>query len=406
MPAPRRVAAVAAAGALPLALTALSAAPASAHGSMGDPVSRVSQCYAEGPESPRSAACKAAVAAGGTQALYDWNGIRIGNAAGKHRELIPDGKLCSANNEQFKGMDLARADWPATSVSSGSHTFKYRVTAPHKGTFTVYITKPGYDPSQPLAWDDLDLAHPVATATDPAASGGFYTFSGTLPSAAASICCTRSGSVRTAPRRSTPARTSPSAAAAVAARPRNRRAAPLPRPRRRFPRRSRSRPATTSPASRTTATATTTRDDRRPGRRGPGRPRRVARGERRPRRGHRRQPAEGRRRRREPRRDRRRQHHAVHRRRRCGRPGAGRGGPVRLGPAPRGDRRPPRPLTPRPPGGLSGGSDRTGPRRAARTAHSKADAQARTGRPGTGPCSRTLRTPGPLRNWQCEVARR
>ncbi|MGX1129540.1 chitin-binding protein [Streptomyces glaucescens] len=183
MPARRRKAAatVAALGLGPLALTALSAAPASAHGSMGDPVSRVSQCYAEGPESPSSDACKAAVAAGGTQALYDWNGIRIGDAAGRHQARIPDGKLCSANNEEFKGLDLARADWPATSVRSGSYTFKYRVTAPHKGTFKVYLTKPGYDPSQPLAWDDLDLADPVATVTDPAASGGFYTFSGTLP---------------------------------------------------------------------------------------------------------------------------------------------------------------------------------------------------------------------------------
>lgn len=177
----RRKAAVAAVGLVPLALTGLSATPASAHGSMGDPVSRVAQCYAEGPESPRSAACKAAVAAGGTQALYDWNGVRIGDAGGRHQELIADGKLCSAGNEAFKGLDLARADWPATSVSSGSYTFKYRVTAPHKGTFKVYITKPGYDPSQPLAWDDLDLANPVATSTDPAASGGFYTFGGTLP---------------------------------------------------------------------------------------------------------------------------------------------------------------------------------------------------------------------------------
>lgn len=177
----RKAAGVAVLGVAPLALAALAAVPASAHGSMGDPVSRVSQCYAEGPESPRSDACKAAVAAGGTQALYDWNGIRIGDANGRHQELIPDGKLCSAGNTEFKGLDLARSDWPATSVSSGSYTFKYRVTAPHKGTFKVYITKAGYDPSQPLGWGDLDLAHPVATATDPVASGGFYTFSGTLP---------------------------------------------------------------------------------------------------------------------------------------------------------------------------------------------------------------------------------
>lgn len=181
MPARRKAATVAVLGLTPLALTALGAAPAVAHGSMGDPVSRVAQCYAEGPESPKSDACRAAVAAGGTQALYDWNGIRIGDANGQHQTLIPDGKLCSANNEEFKGLDLARADWPATSVSSGSYTFKYRVTAPHKGTFKVYLTKSGYDPAQPLAWADLDLQHPVATSTDPVASGGFYTFSGTLP---------------------------------------------------------------------------------------------------------------------------------------------------------------------------------------------------------------------------------
>ncbi|MYS92876.1 MULTISPECIES: lytic polysaccharide monooxygenase auxiliary activity family 9 protein [Streptomyces] len=181
MPARRTAVTVTALGALPLALTGPAVTPAAAHGSMGDPVSRVSQCYAEGPESPKSAACEAAVAAGGTQALYDWNGIRIGDAGGRHQQLIPDGKLCSADNEQFKGLDLARADWPATGVRGGAHTFRYRVTAPHKGTFKVYITKPGYDPAKPLAWNDLDLEHPVATATDPAATGGFYTFSGSLP---------------------------------------------------------------------------------------------------------------------------------------------------------------------------------------------------------------------------------
>ncbi|WP_381563345.1 lytic polysaccharide monooxygenase [Streptomyces eurythermus] len=164
-----------------LGLSVLAAWPAAAHGTMGGPVSRVAQCYAEGPESPDSAACQAAVAAGGTQALYDWNGIRIGDAAGRHRQLIPDGRLCSAGNEEFKGLDLARADWPATRVHGGSYTFEYRVTAPHKGTFTVYATKPGYDPAKRPAWADLDLEHPVAKVTDPVPAGGFYTFTGTLP---------------------------------------------------------------------------------------------------------------------------------------------------------------------------------------------------------------------------------
>ncbi|MFD6418261.1 lytic polysaccharide monooxygenase [Streptomyces sp. NPDC060194] len=177
----RTLVTVAATGAVPLALGALTAAPAAAHGTLGDPVSRVAACYAEGPESPDSAACKAAVAAGGTQALYDWNGIRIGDAAGRHQARIADGELCSAGDPAFKGMDLARADWPSTTVEAGAYTFRYRVTAPHKGTFTLYLTKPGYDPAKPLKWSDLDLANPVATKTDPAASGGYYTFSGNLP---------------------------------------------------------------------------------------------------------------------------------------------------------------------------------------------------------------------------------
>ncbi|WP_353941639.1 lytic polysaccharide monooxygenase [Streptomyces sp. HUAS MG91] len=178
MPTRRRLTALAA---IATGAAALSATPASAHGTLGDPVSRVAACYAEGAESPTSAACKAAVAAGGPQALYDWNGIRIGDAGGQHQAKIPDGKLCSANSEEFKGMDLARDDWPATKVSAGAYTFKYKVTAQHKGTFNLYVTKQGYDASKPLAWSDLDLEHPVATKTDPVAEGGYYTFSGTLP---------------------------------------------------------------------------------------------------------------------------------------------------------------------------------------------------------------------------------
>ncbi|MER5554273.1 lytic polysaccharide monooxygenase [Streptomyces sp. NPDC002793] len=179
----RRLAATAAVlGAAPLALAGLSAAPAAAHGSLSDPVSRVSACFAEGPENPRSAACKAAVAAGGTQALYDWNGVNIANAAGKHRELIPDGKLCSANNDKFKGLDLPRADWPSTPVTAGSHTFRFRATAPHKGSFELYLTKAGYDPTQPLKWSDLQ-EKPFATATDPTLENGSYVFDGTVPEA-------------------------------------------------------------------------------------------------------------------------------------------------------------------------------------------------------------------------------
>lgn len=180
MTARRKATRIALVGFAPLALTALAASPAAAHGSMTDPVSRVSACYAEGPESPQSAACKAAVQAGGTQALYDWNGVRDGSASGKSKERIPDGKLCSAGNAEYKGLDLPRADWPSSKLKAGNHTFHYKATAPHKGSFELYITKAGYDPTKPLKWSDLE-SKPFAKVTDPTLTNGEYIFDGKVP---------------------------------------------------------------------------------------------------------------------------------------------------------------------------------------------------------------------------------
>ncbi|MFG3260131.1 lytic polysaccharide monooxygenase [Streptomyces sp. NPDC048172] len=176
----RKAAGIAALGFAPLAVTTALATPAAAHGSMQDPVSRVSACFAEGPESPQSAACKAAVKASGTQAFYDWNEVNIPDAAGKHKQIIPDGKLCSAGRDKYKGLDLPRKDWPATKMKAGKHTFKYKATAPHKGSFDLYITKDGYDPSKPLKWSDLE-SKPFATVKDPKLESGSYVFNGTIP---------------------------------------------------------------------------------------------------------------------------------------------------------------------------------------------------------------------------------
>ncbi|MFF8846199.1 lytic polysaccharide monooxygenase [Streptomyces sp. NPDC015127] len=180
MTARRKAVTVAALGLAPVALAGLAVVPAAAHGSMTDPVSRVSACFAEGPESPVSQACKAAVAASGTQAFYDWNEVNIANAAGNHRQLIPDGELCSAGRDKYKGLDLPRADWPSSPLASGNHTFRYKATAPHKGTFELYLTKDGYDPTKPLKWSDLE-EKPFAKVTDPKLENGAYVFDGVVP---------------------------------------------------------------------------------------------------------------------------------------------------------------------------------------------------------------------------------
>lgn len=180
MTALRKVTSVAALGFAPVALVGLGAGSAGAHGSMTDPVSRVSACYAEGPESPQSAACKAAVAASGAQAFYDWNEVNIANAAGNHQQLIPDGKLCSAGRDKYKGLDLPRGDWPSSALGSGNHTFRYKATAPHKGSFELYLTKDSYDPSEPLKWSDLEEKS-FAKVTNPKLENGEYVFDGVVP---------------------------------------------------------------------------------------------------------------------------------------------------------------------------------------------------------------------------------
>ncbi|MFH8382228.1 lytic polysaccharide monooxygenase [Kitasatospora sp. NPDC018058] len=168
-------------GAAVLAVAATTAGTASAHGTMTNPVSRVAACYAEGPEHPVSQVCKDLVAASGTQPLYDWNEVNIANAAGNHQALIPDGRLCSANRDKYAALDWPRTDWPATPVSAGDFTFRFRTTAPHVGTQTVYLTKPGYDPTKPLKWSDLDPTPVAQVQVDRTAVNGYYTYSGTLP---------------------------------------------------------------------------------------------------------------------------------------------------------------------------------------------------------------------------------
>ena len=174
------------AGVVVAGLIGLLAVPAgaSAHGTMSDPVSRVLSCYTgyDNPENPATASCQAAKAVTGSpQAFYDWNEVNLPSPAGRHRELIPDGKLCSAGRDKYAGLDLARADWRSTTLVAGAaRTFRFKVSAPHPGSFSLFVTRDGYDPLQPLAWSDLD-PEPFATIVNPGIVDGAYQFTATPP---------------------------------------------------------------------------------------------------------------------------------------------------------------------------------------------------------------------------------
>ena len=136
----------------------LAAVPASAHGSMNSPASRVYACY----EQPTNSACARAWQVN-PQALYDWTEVNIPDAAGRHHRLIPDGKLCSAGREKYSAFDVPSSQWPVTRLkpdADGKFTLKWTSTAPHATAYyRIYLTKPTFDPKAPLKWSDLQLVH-------------------------------------------------------------------------------------------------------------------------------------------------------------------------------------------------------------------------------------------------------
>jgi chitin-binding protein len=179
MTAVRRTGALAAAAALAALTVAGPAGPAGAHGATTRPVSRTAACAQDGDEAG-SAACRAARAANGGP-FGSFDNLRVAGVGGRDRAVIPDGRLCSAGRPEFAGLDLARDDWPATRLTAGQAlAIRYAGTIPHRGTFRVYLTRPGYDPEQPLGWSDLD-AEPFLTVTDPPLRDGAYRMRGKLP---------------------------------------------------------------------------------------------------------------------------------------------------------------------------------------------------------------------------------
>jgi predicted carbohydrate-binding protein with CBM5 and CBM33 domain len=175
-----RIAQVVAAGIAAPLLTVLAAGAAAAHGAPLFPISRATACGSEGTFTS-TAACRAAKAGSGGAWFQQWDNLRVANVNGRDRTTIPSGKLCSGGLAGFGGLDLPRTDWPTTSLKAGKAiTVRYRSTIPHAGTFRMYVTKTGYDPTERLRWSDLETK-PFLTATDPKFDGKAYSFSGTLP---------------------------------------------------------------------------------------------------------------------------------------------------------------------------------------------------------------------------------
>jgi predicted carbohydrate-binding protein with CBM5 and CBM33 domain len=171
----RRIATLGVAALVGIATAAVTAPQAaSAHGVAMVPGARTWLCYQDGLDStgainPTNPACKAAVAAGGAQPLYDWFGVLRSDAAGRTSGYINDGEICGAGTTKYAAYNAARDDWPLTHLTSGATIqMRYSNWARHPGTFRLYVTRDGWSPTTPLAWSDLVS---IGSVTDPPESG-------------------------------------------------------------------------------------------------------------------------------------------------------------------------------------------------------------------------------------------
>lgn len=150
---------------------------AEAHGTTQAPPSRVYSCRFETPDNSR---CQNA-SSQNPQSIYDWMEVNIGDADGRHTELIPDGQLCSAGREKYAAFDEP-GEWPRTHLepnSGGQYDIVYTNTAPHATAYYRFmITKPGFDArTDTLGWADLEEVY----ESEPLTASEQNTFSIDLP---------------------------------------------------------------------------------------------------------------------------------------------------------------------------------------------------------------------------------
>ena len=139
----------------------------------------------ENPESPDRPVSVDAIATTGTQAFYDWSEVNrlvpdyAIDSLDAYRALIPDGKLAGAGRDKYEGLNLVRDDWPATSVNAGLYQIVFDAHVPHDPSFfRAFISKSGWEPDQPLRWDDLEELHGPENFTR---DGSLYRFGVRFP---------------------------------------------------------------------------------------------------------------------------------------------------------------------------------------------------------------------------------
>lgn len=145
-----------------------------AHGWVEYPNARQNICYEDGGfwtnEIPNQA-CQAAFDESGAYPFVQRSEVAANvpnyRDMAHVRAIVPDGQLCSAGDHAKKGLSVASTHWQRTNVNPDENNqieLVFFGKAPHNPSYwEFYLTKPSYDVSLPLTWDDLEL---IDTAGD------------------------------------------------------------------------------------------------------------------------------------------------------------------------------------------------------------------------------------------------
>ena len=172
---------------------------ASAHGTAVYPKSRVRRIYEANPSNPAFPLAASAVQMDGALSYYTWNEVSrlvpSAVAAGlppgfDYSQWMPDGAIASAGRvlanspcypRTYLGLDQISEDWPTTPLTGGATiTVDFYATAPHvPGVFDVWITKPGWNPTMPLIWGQMEF---LSRPANPTLTSQHFYFDVTIPS--------------------------------------------------------------------------------------------------------------------------------------------------------------------------------------------------------------------------------
>ncbi len=168
-----------------LVLATLASPAALGHGTLSNPPSRIYRAWSGGCMNNPDPFLQGVVNQD-IDACWNWNELVNFAPAAEYdqfdipfEQIVPDGRLASANNPRFAAFDTVSDLWPTTPVAAGPLEVTIHASTPHNPLkMYAFLTTPEHDwGHEPLTWDEM---RPIPVGPV-ALEGNEYRFTVTLP---------------------------------------------------------------------------------------------------------------------------------------------------------------------------------------------------------------------------------